>query len=176
MSKRALKSYLNELTKKQLQEQVLDLYTRFKPVKTYYNFVFNPKEEKLLDDAKFKISKEYFPLNTRKPKTRRSVAQKIIKHYIQLGVDAFVVADVMLFNIEVAQEYCAEKPIKQDSFYTSMFKSFEEVLRFTEQHGIQSDFTIRFFNIVKNTEEKHWVNSEGFRNMISPLTPEGGIK
>ena len=165
MSKRALKSYLNELTKKQLQEQVLDLYTRFKPVKTYYNFVFNPKEEKLLDDAKFKISK-----------ARRSVAQKIIKHYIQLGVDAFVVADVMLFNIEVAQEYCAEKPIKQDSFYTSMFKSFEEVLRFTEQHGIQSDFTIRFSNIVKNTEEKHWVNSEGFRNMISPLTPEGGIE
>ena len=39
MSKRALKSYLDELTKKQLQEQVLDLYTRFKPVKTYYNFV-----------------------------------------------------------------------------------------------------------------------------------------
>ena len=81
MSKRALKSYLDELTKKQLQEQVLDLYTRFKPVKTYYNFVFNPKEEKLLDDAKFKISKEYFPVNTRKPKTRRSVAHKIIKPF-----------------------------------------------------------------------------------------------
>ena len=49
MSKRALKAYLGELTKKQLQEQVLDLYTRFKPVKTYYNFVFNPKEEKYLE-------------------------------------------------------------------------------------------------------------------------------
>ena len=90
MSKRALTAYLGELTKKQLQEQVLDLYTRFKPVKTYYNFVFNPKEEKLLDDARFKIGKEYFPVNTRKPKTRRSVAHKIIKHYIQLGVDPFV--------------------------------------------------------------------------------------
>ena len=63
MSKRALTAYLGELTKKQLQEQVLDLYTRFKPVKTYYNFVFNPKEEKLLDEAKFKIGKEYFSIS-----------------------------------------------------------------------------------------------------------------
>jgi hypothetical protein len=166
MSKRALKSYLDELTKKQLQEQVLDLYTRFKPVKTYYNFVFNPKEEKLLDDAKFKISKEYFPVNTRKPKTRRSVAHKIIKHYIQLGVDAFVIADVMLFNIEIAQKYTAEKLIKQDSFYASMLKSFNEVVTYTEEHGIQSDFNFRISKIVKTAEEQEWNNSEGFFNVL----------
>ncbi|MFB0925413.1 MAG: DUF6155 family protein [Vicingaceae bacterium] len=168
MSKRALKSYLGELTKKQLQEQVLDLYTRFKPVKTYYNFVFNPKEEKLLDDARFKISKEYFPVNTRKPKTRRSVAHKIIKHYIQLGVDAFVIADVMLFNIEIAQKFTAKKLINQDSFYSSMLKSFNEVVDYTEEHGIQSDFSERFLNIVKATEEQKWVNSEGFHNFLDP--------
>jgi hypothetical protein len=168
MSKRALKSYLGELTKKQLQEQVLDLYTRFKPVKTYYNFVFNPKEEKLLDDARFKISKEYFPVNTRKPKTRRSVAHKIIKHYIQLGVDAFVIADVMLFNIEIAQKFTAKKLINQDSFYSSILKSFNEVVDYTEEHGIQSDFSERFLNIVKATEEQKWVNSEGFHNVLDP--------
>ncbi len=167
MSKRALKSYLDELTKKQLQEQVLDLYTRFKPVKTYYNFVFNPKEDKLLDDAKFKIAKEYFPLNTRKPKTRRSVAQKIIKHYTQLGVDPFIVADIMLFNIEIAQKYTAEKLIKQDSFYSSMLKSFNELIDYTEEHGIQSDFTSRISNVVKTSEDQKWINTEGFRIVLN---------
>lgn len=166
MSKRALKSYLDELTKKQLQEQVLDLYTRFKPVKTYYNFVFNPKEEKLLDDAKFKISKEYFPVNTRKPKTRRSIAHKVIKHYIQLGVDPFVISDVMLFNVEIAQKYSAEKIIKQDSFYISMLKSFNEVVNYTEENGIQSDFEFRIAKIVKFTEEQDWINTEAFKNVI----------
>jgi hypothetical protein len=163
MSKRALKSYLNELTKKQLQEQVLDLYTRFNPVKTYYNFVFNPKEEKLLEDAKFKIAKEYFPVNTRKPKTRRSVAHKIIKHYIQLGVDPFVIADVMLFNLEIAQKFTAKKRIKLDSFYSSMLKSFNEVIDYTEEHGIQADFTLRFATIVKASEEQKWINTEAFK-------------
>ena len=52
MSKRALKKYLTELNKEQLEEQVLDLYQRFKEVKSYYNFVFNPKEDKLLEEAK----------------------------------------------------------------------------------------------------------------------------
>ncbi|MBL4670161.1 MAG: hypothetical protein JKY30_12985 [Flavobacteriales bacterium] len=166
MSKRALTAYLNDLTKKQLQEQVLDLYTRFKPVKTYYNFVFNPKEEKLLDEAKFKISKEYFSISSRKPKLRRSVAQKIIKHYVQLGVDAFVIAEVMIFNIEIAQQYCAEKTIKQDSFYSSMFKSFEEVLNYIKEHSLSTDFEERINKIVKTTEDQNWVNAIGFEDTL----------
>ena len=45
MSKRDLKKYLSELNKEQLEEQIIELYEKFSPVKVYYNFVFNPKEE-----------------------------------------------------------------------------------------------------------------------------------
>jgi len=166
MSKRALTAYLRELTKKQLQKQVLDLYIRFEPVKTYYNFVFNPKEEKLLDDAKFKIGKEYFPVNTRKPKIRRSVAQKIIKHYLQLGVDPYVIAEVMVYNIEIAQQYTNKKIIKQDTFYVSMFKSFNELLDFVTTNGIETDFISRIKNIVATTESQDWVNTIGFDDVL----------
>ena len=166
MSKRALKTYLSELTKKQLQEQVLDLYTRFKPVKTYYNFVFNPKEEKLLDEAKFKIAKEYFSQNNRKPKTRRSVAQKIIKHYIQLGVEPFIIADVMFFNIEVAQKYTTEKTIKQISFYNSMLKSFQEALLFVDECGMTTDFSVRYNSIVTASKKQSWPNHYEFEDSL----------
>ena len=44
MSKRELKKYVAQLTKEQLEEQVMELYEKFSPVKVYYNFVFNPKE------------------------------------------------------------------------------------------------------------------------------------
>ena len=40
MSKRNLKVYLADLTKKQLQEQIIELYEKFGNVKTYYDFVF----------------------------------------------------------------------------------------------------------------------------------------
>ena len=166
MSKRELKIYLKSLKKTQLEEQVLDLYARFKPVKTYYNFVFNPKEEKLLEDAKFKIAKEYFPTNTRKPKARRSVAQKIIKHYIQLGVDACVVADVMLFNIEITQKYTKEKLVKQPSFYNSMLKSFTEVVRFIDENGVRSDFEVRINKVSIESKIQNWPNSNEFEILV----------
>ena len=63
MSKKALKKYLHELSKEQLEEQVLELYTRLKEVKEFYNFVFNPNENKRIEECKFKIQKEYFPLS-----------------------------------------------------------------------------------------------------------------
>lgn len=162
MSKRDLKIYLQELTKQQLEEQVLDLYTRFKPVKTYYNFVFKPNEQKLLDEAKFKIGKEYFPVNGRKPKARRSVAQKIIKHFIQLGVEPFIITDVMLYNIEVALQYNEDKKIKQDAFYKSMLRSFEEAIRFINESGTMNDFSSRITSLVKQVETQNWYNLEGF--------------
>ena len=36
---------------------------------------------------------------------RRSVAQKYIKHFLLLGVDPFIIADVMLYNVEIAQTF-----------------------------------------------------------------------
>ena len=109
MSKHKLKKYLSELNKEQLEEQIIELYEKFSPVKVYYNFVFNPKEESLLQECKLKISNEYYPLKKlgrrSKPKMRRSVAQKYIKHFTLLGVDPFVIADVMLYNIEIAQTF-----------------------------------------------------------------------
>ena len=105
MSKRELKKYLKDLTKEQLEEQMVELYEKFSPVKVYYNFVFNPNETALLQDFKVKVSHEYFPIQKgkikRRPKMRRSVAQKLIKHYIVLGVDPFIIADAICYHVEI---------------------------------------------------------------------------
>lgn len=162
MSKRELKKYIGELTKAQLQEQILDLYGRFKDVKSYYDFAFNPKEDKLLEECKFKISKEYFPVNTRKPKMRRSVAQKYIRNFKTLGVEPAVIADVMLYNIEIAQAFCSEKPVKQDSFYASMLKSFQEAVAFIFDNGLHKQLQQRLDKIVDESIDQNWFNSKGF--------------
>ncbi|RZJ60320.1 MAG: hypothetical protein EOO45_24555, partial [Flavobacterium sp.] len=68
MSKRELKKYLSSLPKEELQEQMMALYDKFSDVKAYYDFVFNPKEEKLEQEAKSKIANEYFPIKSKRPK------------------------------------------------------------------------------------------------------------
>ena len=173
MSKRDLKKYLSELNKEQLEEQIIELYDKFSPVKVYYNFVFNPKEESLLQECKLKISNEYFPIKKlgrkSKPKMRRSVAQKLIKHFIVLGVDPFVIADVMLYNIEIAQTYSGENLIKQELFYKSMFNSFEQAVDFIISNGVYGEFKIRINSIHKETLHQKWINEYDFERIISRL-------
>lgn len=170
MSKRDLKKYLAELNKEQLEEQILELYEKFSPVKVYYNFVFNPKEETLLQECKLKISNEYFPFKKAgrrsKPKMRRSVAQKYIKHFILLGVDPFIIADVMLYNIEIAQTFASENVIKHDLFFKSMFNSFEQAVIFLIANGILNDFKTRIAVIHNETIMQKWYNEQEFNAII----------
>ncbi|WP_421919315.1 DUF6155 family protein [Marinifilum sp.] len=167
MSKKDLKEYLHQLTKEQLQDQLLDLYDRFKDVKEFYDFAFNPNENKLLEECKFKISKEYFPVNGRKAKMRRSVAQNYIRHFKRLGVNPSLIANVMLYNIEIAQTFTSGQCIKQESFYKSMLKSFQEAIKFIEVKGLKKEFKDRIENIIEESIEQNWINSKGFEMCIS---------
>ncbi len=156
MSKKDLKQYLVGLTKEELEDQIIDLYHRFKDVKGFYDFAFNPKEDRMVNDAKERIGKEYFPTTGRKPKKRRSVAQKLIKKFIQLEMAPDKVIDVMLFNIEVAQAANEEKPVNQEAFYKSMLKSFEEAVNYAAVHGELTHQQDRFGQILSHAEKQGW--------------------
>ncbi len=166
MSKRALKSYLTSLSKDELEEQVIELYDRLKEVKEFYNFVFNPNENKLLDEAKFKISKEYFPQSSRKAKKRRSVAQKQIKNFLKLGVEPIKIADLMLYNIEIAQTYNSEKEITQEAFYKSMLKSFQEAITYIDSNGLEKQFNDRIEKIADEANQQNWLNKYAFEMVL----------
>lgn len=173
MSKRDLKKYLANLSKEQLEEQLIELYEKFSPVKVYYDFVFNPKEEKLLQEAKLKISNEYFPMQTgrkkKKAKMRRSVAQKYIKHFVTLGVDPYVVTNVMLYNIEIAQTYASENAITQELFFKSMLNSFEQAAQYAVANGVLADFKTRLEAIYQETKDQKWKNKSYFEAVLDKL-------
>lgn len=166
MSKRDLKKYLSELNKAQLEEQLIELYDKFKDVKVYYDFVFNPNERNLVKDAKLKISNEYFPIRGKRPKMRRSIAQKYIKHFISLGVDSFIIVDVMLYNIEIAQTLAEEKEIKQELFYKSMLNSFEQAISFMIEKGVLDEFKSRVVAIKEKTIALNWFNKYEFNAIV----------
>lgn len=169
MSKRDLKKYLASMPKEELQEQMLALYDKFPDVKAYYNFIFNPKEDKLEQEAKAKISNEYFPLRGKRARLRRSVAQKYVKHFITIGVDPNIVADVMLYNIETAQKYSAKREMRYGSFYKSMLNSFRQVIEYTKTQRIATDFKVRFDAIANEAARQKWENREEFDYLLDHL-------
>jgi len=172
MSKRDLKKYLNGLEKEQLEEQLLELYDKFSEVKTYYDFVFNPKEDKLVQEAKMKIANEYFPVKSKKAKLRRSVAQKYIKHFLVLGVDPFAIADIMLFTMETAQKYSAKREMRYASFYKSIQNSFEQVVNYTIANGIVADYKSRIDDVYKEVMRQKWENRYEFERVVEQLNSD----
>ena len=159
MSKRDLKKYLTSLDKEQVEDQLLELYDKFKDVKIYYDFVFNPKEEKLVREAKSKILNEYFPIKSKRAKLRRSVPQKFIKHFLVLGVDSHAVADVMLFAIETAMKYSAKREMKYSSFYKSILTAFEQAITYSISNGIFREFDKRLEDIALEAKRQRWENT-----------------
>lgn len=169
MSKRDLKKYLYNLNKVQLEEQIIELYDKFKEVKIYYDFAFNPNETKLIREAKIKVTNEYYPIKGKRAKMRRSVAQKIIKHFVSLGMDAYLIADLMLYAIEIAQTYSSEKEIKQEAFYKSMLTSFQQALHFMIEKGNVSEYKSRVEAIYENTISQKWYNNYEFQILLEKL-------
>lgn len=166
MSKRALKNYLVDLDKEALEEQIIDLYERIPQVKAFYDFVFNPKEDKLVEEAKVKISNEYFPVRRKRARKRRSIAQNYIKQFKMLGVDPKLLSDVMLYNIEIAQTYTASNLIKQEAFYKSMYNSFQEALQFITYHHLLEELYSRVESILDEVIAQDWLNAHYFEEVM----------
>jgi hypothetical protein len=97
---------------------------------------------------------------------RRSTAQKFIKHFITLGVDSFIIVDVMLYNIEIAQTLSSEKQINQEAFYKSMLNSFEQAISFMIEKGILDEFRSRVVAIKEESIKQNWMNKYEFNAIV----------
>ena len=95
-----------------------------------------------------------------------TLKQKYIKHFKQLGVESTIIADIMLYNIEIAQTFSSEREIKQDAFYKSMLKSFQEAVEFIYDNHLQNEFGQRLQNIVNEAVSQGWYNSALFEKAL----------
>ncbi|PLX21457.1 MAG: hypothetical protein C0599_07935 [Salinivirgaceae bacterium] len=163
MGKQKLKAYLKDLDQAEIEEQLIELYETSKDVKKYYDFLLSPKEDRLVDEWKSKISKEYFPAHGKRRKARRSIGQKAVKELTFLGVSSDVVADVRLYAIEIAILFTVEQKRSDVAFYKSFESQFDQALAFLRYNGILSDFKPRCSEIVNRVEEAQWSNAAGFK-------------
>jgi hypothetical protein len=161
MSKRALKTYTGGLDRESLREQIHDLYERFPDVRTYYDFIFNPKEDQLLAEAMERIAEEYFPKRRKRARARRSVAQKYLKHFRTLGVDPSLQAALMAFNLETALRYEKRKRCP-GAFYKSMYRSYREWGSHLVFHGIFEEYGETYRAMADAVEAADWPNKEDF--------------
>jgi hypothetical protein len=171
MGKRAFKKYISAIPRSEMEIQLLDLYERFPQVKRYYDFIFNPREEKLVQEAKAKIRNEYFPLKRKRPRARRSVAQGYLRHFLRLGMDPHWVAELMLFNMETAQRFSAGRKVPE-AFYKSMLNSFTEMVHHVVRHQLLAEYGERAAAVAQRARDQEWPLREAFTSTLEAAAPE----
>ena len=90
----------------------------------------------------------------------------MLKHFIVLGVDPFIIGDIMLYSIEIAQIFSGERVVKPELFFKSMFNSFEQAVIFMVANGILEEFKTRIMAINNQTIRQNWFNKEEFSAII----------
>lgn len=166
MSKKSLEKHLKSLDKVHLESLVMELYGKFPEVKTYFNFVFNPNEKKLLEQARIKVANEFFPIKRKRPKARRSIAQKHIKHFKTLGMSAELIIEFMWFNIGIMHTFCEERP-QRLPFFKSFCNFYKEALQFSSYHQVVPLYKDQILAIYEAS--RTWENAYDFEMSLQSI-------
>lgn len=157
----SIKKYLQQFSKEQLIAQIIELSTKYKDVKTYYEFSINPNSTKAKDDAKKIIGKCICPDINYDLKLRE--ARKAITGFKKLSPVEKDIIDVMLFYVECGVNYTNAFGDIDEPFYNSIAGMFHDACILIQKHNLQAIFKQRCLKMVTETDGIGW----GFHDEIS---------
>ena len=105
MSKSTIKKLLQSMTKEDIIEMVLELYSARKEAKEYLEFYASPNEKGKLEEYKSIICEEFYPKKRREPQTRFSVCRKAVADFKKLKPSADALAELMVSYMEWATQF-----------------------------------------------------------------------
>ena len=160
-----LKKKLNAKGKEDLIKDILDLFKKNQFVKDYYiSQESDNSNSPIFLKQKGIIENEFFP-ERGDGKARLSVAKKAISEFKKLSSNKVLIADLMIFYVEVGVRYTNEYGDINENFYFSMESMYENALKFIVTNKISNIFQDRCLEIVEDTVNIGW----GFYDQLSEL-------
>jgi hypothetical protein len=160
-----LKKKLNAMTKEDLIKDIIDLYTKNQFVKDYYiSKQTDGSNSPIFLKHKEIIEREFFPKKG-DGKARLSVAKKSISEFKKLSSNNELIADLLIYYVEVGVRYTNEYGDINETFYSSMESMFEQALKFIIAKNLSNKFQDRCLEIVEDTSGIGW----GFHDQLSEL-------
>lgn len=163
MGFREVKKELVKLDKDALIKHISELYKKYKPVKSYFDFYVNPNEDEVLATYKNKVREGFFP--KRGFDLKLSISRKAINDFKKLGVSPDALADVLLYYVECGVEFTNEFGDISESFYTSLENTFENALKLMHEHSILYRYKVRASKVVEATSHIGW----GFHDYLDSV-------
>jgi hypothetical protein len=161
-SKKNFKKFLNDLSKEELIKELEKLYSRFPPVKTFYDVDISGDTSFLLSEARRKIENEYFP-SKGFGKGRSGEVKKIIDEFAKLSVYPKDVIELYLFRFKMAVKFTKVYGDIDEAFYTSAENAFKKAMLLIQKNGYKEEMRENVKEIVESMGDFGW----GFSDTIN---------
>ncbi len=148
LGRRGLRRFLQEFSKDQLIDEIVELTVTFPHVREFYQSKVNPADDSpVREKYKKSIRNEFFP-DRGFGKARLSVARKAVTDYAKVAASVDGIADVMLWYVESGVEFTADFGDIGEAFYLSMERMYGSVLEHLAKHDLVPEFVTRCWNVV----------------------------
>lgn len=138
MSKTKLKQHLLTLSKEQVINLMLDLYSASKEANKWLEFYLEPNFEAELQKAKKAIHKQFFGSIESYPSFRE--CNKVVSSFKKLVSDPQTNAELMLYYVEQGCEFTEEYGDCESEFYTALENNFYKAVKYMSQNGLLPKF------------------------------------
>lgn len=147
------------MNEEELREELDKLYTKYKPIKEYYNMELGTTDDrkKLLDRAKNAISKLYV---RRKTRSRLSKVNAILKDISLISIFDHELADVYLHHAEAATNHINYYGLLRDADGNHLINSFKKSVDLVTSSQTAEDNGPRLESIVDKLHYFYGLNKE----------------
>lgn len=169
MSKTTIKKLLQSMTKAEIIEMVLELYSARKEAKEYLEYYACPDEKEKLEEYKSIIREEFYPKKRREPKTRFSVCRKAVVDFKILKPSAEALAELMVSYMEWAIQFTYDYGDMWEQYYDSVESNFDKTVKHLVANGLWKKYDKRLQQCVKWSDGSGY----GFADAVASMYKEG---
>lgn len=167
--KREFTKYIKSLDEKERYEELMKLYTKFPEIKKYYEMELSPNTDKIVNQYKAKIKKEYFKPSGNYGRAKSGVTRKLINEFKKISIYPSDVIELWVFRTEMMVKYVVQRNYYSETFFKSVATSFETSCKLIVKEKMETNFQNRCYKIVEVSndfwglsEEIQWIYEQYF--------------
>lgn len=166
LGKRELRNFLDGLSKEELVEQAVQLFTEFVAVREYFEMRLGPADDSETVRRKYKrvIDDQFYPTRG-EPRLSLVAIRKAPRDYRKVARSIEGVVDLMLYYVETAVAFAQDYGYMDESLARSLTLVFRDALDGVLKGGLEAELAPRCREIVASSSGLGWCLPETLEDL-----------
>lgn len=153
LRKTTLKKHLNQLTKEELVEEIMNLVKHQPMLEEYYISLLTPNDEEILNKYKKIIEKQF---GDRGEILRYPVIKQAIKDFSKVSANKEQTAEIMVFTVECGVDFTRAYGDIDERFYLTVSSIYRQALEYIVKNDLEEKFVDRCRRLRDHSHDIAW--------------------